>query len=73
MGGAVAYLLAIDLLRDYTSIIPHDVVVKVIVFGAPRCGNSRLVEHWLNLKHNWASNRGEGSCVEISVKAHNDG
>jgi hypothetical protein len=73
MGGAMAYLLALDLLRDHMNEIPRDVIFKLIVFGAPRCGNDKLVQHWLDVKRKWDTERGPGSCLEISVKAYNDG
>lgn len=73
MGGALSYLLALDLLLYGRVQLPAGLPIKLAVFGAPRCGNEKLVELWLELVKDYRAVNGEGSFKELSVKAYNDG
>jgi hypothetical protein len=74
MGGSVSYLLAIDLLStgsvNDTALPPS---FTVAVFGAPRTGNSALVDHWCELVDAFRKEHGQNTFKEYSVKAYNDG
>lgn len=72
MGGAVSYLLAIDLLSS-PEVLPSGLVLKIAVFGAPRVGNRHLVEFWQTLTSTFRARRGQNALVEYAVKAYNDG
>ena len=73
MGGALSHLLAIDLLTPGGLEFPQDLRIKIVVFGAPRCGNAALVQLWLGLAKEYREKHGEGSIKELSVKAYRDG
>lgn len=73
MGGALSHLLAIDLLTPGGLEFPKDLRIKIVVFGAPRCGNAALVEFWLVLAKEYRKKHGVNSIKELSVKAYRDG
>ncbi|GJE86096.1 lipase family protein [Phanerochaete sordida] len=73
MGGAVAYLLAIDLLLMEGSQSVGDTPVTVAAFGTPRVGNTALVEAWQDAVQKRRERLGERAVREYSVKAFNDG
>jgi hypothetical protein len=73
MGGAVSHLLAIDLLTPGGVQLPPLLRLKLAVFGAPRCGNPKLLQFWFDLTKEYRSKNGEDSLKEYSVKAYNDG
>ena len=73
MGGALSYLLALDLLLPGRVELPAGLPVKLAVFGAPRCGNEKLVQLWLDLVKDYRAKNGDESFKELSVKAYNDG
>lgn len=74
MGGAVSYLLAIDLLTEpFLDILPRGMAFKLAVFGAPRVGDNNLSELWNVLIGCYRAQYGEQAFVEYSVKAYNDG
>ncbi|KAK7462749.1 hypothetical protein VKT23_007334 [Stygiomarasmius scandens] len=72
MGGAVSYLLCLDLLSK-PDVIPN-IPIKLVVFGAPRPGDQKLVKYWQELLHDFRKrHNNESSFQEYSVKAYNDG
>lgn len=73
MGGALAYLLTIDLLTPGDVELPPLLRLKLAVFGAPRCANPKLLQFWSDLTREYRSKNGEDSLKEYSVKAYNDG
>ena len=75
MGGAVAYLLLLDLLRPDQQFLrlPFGVALKIVVFGAPRVANEALVRCWKHRIEAYRTLHGEQSICERSVKAFNDG
>lgn len=73
MGGALSHLLAIDLLTPGGLDLPKGLPIKIVVFGAPRCGNAALVELWLSLTKDYREKYGVDSIKELSVKAYRDG
>lgn len=74
MGGALAFLLALDLLTLPSlsdALLPPGVRLKVVGYGSPRVGNARLVQLWRETLH---AHREKGrEIVEYLVKAYNDG
>jgi hypothetical protein len=72
MGGAVSYLLAVDILAD-SSQIPSGLPIKIVVFGAPRCGNATMSRCWHELVDEYRKKNGEGALQEYSVRGYNDG
>jgi hypothetical protein len=73
LGGALSYLLAIDLLAPGGLELPPGLPLKLAVFGAPRCGNTQLSQLWLELVKQYRAKNGVDSLKEYSVKAYNDG
>jgi hypothetical protein len=73
LGGALSYLLAIDVLALSGMKLPPGLALKLAVFGAPRCGNLQLLQLWLDLTEEYRTKNGEDSLKEFSVKAYNDG
>lgn len=71
MGGAVSYLLMLDLLRENT--LPAHVKLQIIVYGAPRSGDRELCKYWRELVRSRREAHGESSITEYSVKTYNDG
>ncbi|KAH8103960.1 Alpha/Beta hydrolase protein [Cristinia sonorae] len=71
MGGSVAYLLCLDLLlAENASMFSNNVALSVVVFGAPRTGNAKLVEYFHSLVKSF---REEHTFTEYSIKGYNDG
>jgi hypothetical protein len=64
LGGVMSYLFALDLLREQTT----RKRVKLAVFGSPRIGNDRLVEHWQGLINSQVA-----EVKDYSVRVYNDG
>lgn len=73
LGGALSYLVALDLLLLDSNLLPPGLALKVIAFGAPRCGNPKLSQYWSELVNAYRIKYGEDSLREYSVKAYNDG
>lgn len=73
LGGAMAYLLALDLLVSDSSKLLGDSPMTVVAFGAPRVGNAALVEVWRNAVKDRREKNGEQAVREYAVKAFNDG
>lgn len=73
LGGAMSYLLAIDLLISGGLELQPALPLKLAVFGSPRCGNTQLSQLWLELAQNYRTRNGADSLKEYSVKAYNDG
>jgi hypothetical protein len=73
MGGAMSYLLALDLLQDSSTIRINGINIKLVVFGCPRVGDPALVEYWHELVGAYRESHGEAAVTEYSVKAYNDG
>jgi len=72
MGGAMAYLLANDLLQS-DDIISPSVPFKLVAFGAPRVGDQDFVNSWNTLLDDYRSEHGSDSIHEYCIKAYNDG
>lgn len=74
MGGAVAYLLLLDIVADGTLLdgytLPH---LTIAAFGSPRAGNERLAQYWHEVSAAHRNEHGADSLREYAVKAHNDG
>lgn len=73
MGGALSHLLAVDLLAPGCLDVPHGLIIKLVIFGAPRSGNPKLSQFWVDLLKDYRSKHGEDSFKEYSVKAYKDG
>jgi len=73
LGGALSYLLAIDLLAPSDLELPLGLPLKLAVFGSPRCGNAQMSQLWRELVNNYRTKNGKESLKEYSVKAYNDG
>jgi predicted lipase len=73
LGGALSYLLAIDLLAPSDLELPLGLPLKLAVFGSPRCGNAQMSQLWRELVDNYRTKNGKESLKEYSVKAYNDG
>lgn len=72
MGGAVAYFLMLDLLAGH--ITPaYTTKLKLVVFGSPRPGDTKLAKSWQELLKSYRNKNGEDSVTEYSVKGYNDG
>ncbi|KAK7047280.1 hypothetical protein VNI00_006511 [Paramarasmius palmivorus] len=69
MGGAMSYLLMLDLLR-LNDVVSPEMPLKLVVFGAPRVGDVQLAQYWAELVQDRKRN---GPFREYSVKAYNDG
>ncbi|KAF9043494.1 alpha/beta-hydrolase [Hymenopellis radicata] len=63
MGGAISYLLALDILTGTVS-IPAGCRIKTVTFGSPRAGDDNLVRYWRECA---------SSITELCVKGYNDG
>jgi hypothetical protein len=72
MGGAISYLLMLDILSS-TMPIPSNVKLKIVVFGAPRLGDLAFVEYWREQVRGHRERYGQSSLEEYSVKGYNDG
>ncbi|TFK26085.1 alpha/beta-hydrolase [Coprinopsis marcescibilis] len=73
MGGAVAYLLCIDILSEGHFTFKSPPVIKLVTFGLPRVGDSTLVFHFRGLADQYRDKHGWDSFSEYSVRAFNDG
>ncbi|KAF5368819.1 hypothetical protein D9758_002967 [Tetrapyrgos nigripes] len=72
MGGALSYLLCLDLLAK-TDVIPNK-PIKLVVFGAPRPGDEKLAKYWQELVDGYRKrNEKDSFFQEYCVKAYNDG
>lgn len=73
MGGAIASFLSIHLMNE-KDLVPKDVTLKLIAFGAPRCVNQDFArKYWPQVVDSYCAVRGEHAFIEYSVKAFNDG
>lgn len=72
MGGAVAYLLALDLLVEASESL-GGLHITIAAFGAPRVGNAALVQTWRDVVQSRRGKGGERVVREYAVKAFNDG
>ncbi|TFL03753.1 alpha/beta-hydrolase [Pterulicium gracile] len=70
MGGALAYLLVLDLLKPGERVAP---VVTLVTFGCPRVGDARLTEYWWGLKSVYEEKHGADAVRELTIRAHKDG
>lgn len=73
MGAAMAYLLALDMLREDPLLDLRGVAIKVAVFGCPRVGDAALVEYWQERVGAYRKLYGIDAVLEYSVKAYMDG
>jgi len=75
LGGAIASLLALDLLtsEDVPSMLLDGVALKIVGFGSPRAGNAELVAVWQDAVKRRREKEGEDSVKEYLVKAYRDG
>ncbi|KAF8155574.1 Alpha/Beta hydrolase protein [Crassisporium funariophilum] len=71
MGGCIAYLLCMDLLAE--DLIADGLKLQIAVFGAPRTGDSDLVEYYQDLVASYRERQGRDAFREYSVKGYNDG
>ncbi|THV04776.1 alpha/beta-hydrolase [Dendrothele bispora CBS 962.96] len=72
MGGAVSYLLSLDLLST-PDVVPN-IPIKLVVFGAPRPGDQKLAKYWQEVVRDFRKrNNDDRFFQEYSVKAYNDG
>ncbi|TFK57278.1 alpha/beta-hydrolase [Heliocybe sulcata] len=72
MGGAMSYLLALDLLLEKEILLPG-LRIKLAVFGSPRVGNKRLARVWRKAVDDYRMEYGQEALLEYSVKIYNDG
>lgn len=72
MGGSLCYLFCMDILADKDTWIPG-ISLKLAVFGAPRTGDTGLVDHFRTLVVEFRQKWGKNSFKEYSVKGFNDG
>ncbi|KAH7915782.1 Alpha/Beta hydrolase protein [Hygrophoropsis aurantiaca] len=73
MGGALCHLLAFDLLTDESNVVSNGMMLQVVTFGAPRCGNLLLVHCWRNIIKDYRAQHGENAIKEYAIKGYNDG
>ncbi|KDQ63729.1 hypothetical protein JAAARDRAFT_389250 [Jaapia argillacea MUCL 33604] len=74
MGGALCYLLAIDLLIEPDKdLVPPGTNIKLASFGSPRVGDEKLVKEWRALISAYRSKYGTTAFQEYHVKGYNDG
>ena len=74
LGGAIASLLALDLLTsDDAAHLLTGVKMTVVGFGSPRAGNTKLVTAWRDAVRARQEKEGERFVREYLVKAYNDG
>ncbi|KIK68718.1 hypothetical protein GYMLUDRAFT_153740 [Collybiopsis luxurians FD-317 M1] len=74
MGGAVSYLLLLDQLLVPNDILPANLRIKLVAFGAPRPGDAHLADYYRELVDEYRKkNGGDSAFSEYLVKAYNDG
>ncbi|KAJ7100008.1 Alpha/Beta hydrolase protein [Mycena belliarum] len=73
MGGTVSQFLLLDILRDENLVSAGSIPLKLVVFGAPRCGTNNLANYWQELLAKRRKQYGDASISEYSVKTYNDG
>jgi hypothetical protein len=71
MGGALAYLFAIEIMTH--RVLPSGIAIKVAAYGVPRVGNLQLQQHWRDVVNDFRTKNGDSSIEVYSVKAYNDG
>ena len=72
MGGALSYLLAMDILAGSCP-LPPGTTVTVATFGCPRLGDAALSEFWQQLVTKYQAANGEASVKDYGVRGLNDG
>lgn len=72
MGGAVCYLLLLDLLVS-NDLMPARLPIKVAIFGAPRPGDAKLSKYYQEMVAEYRKKNGDAAFSEYLVKAYNDG
>lgn len=72
MGGAISYLLTIDVLAGNAP-VREGCRLKVVSFGSPRAGDDSLVKHWRASVTSYRNAHGQDSLIELCVKGFNDG
>lgn len=73
LGGAMSFLLALDLLVSEASNTVSEIDMTVMAFGAPRVGNAALARVWRDAVQRRREKKGERAVREYLVKAYNDG
>ena len=75
LGGAVASLLAFDLLtaEDVPRSLLDGVILKLVGFGSPRAGDRKLVKVWRDAVAQRKEKHGEDSVQEYLIKGYRDG
>lgn len=75
LGGAVASLLAFDLLtaEDVPRSLLDGVILKLVGFGSPRAGDPKLVKVWRDAVAQRKEKHGEDSVQEYLIKGYRDG
>ncbi|EPQ52592.1 alpha/beta-hydrolase [Gloeophyllum trabeum ATCC 11539] len=71
MGGALGYLLALDLLGN-DALLPSGLTLKLAFFGTARVGNEELCSLWRQRVRSYREKNGENSLDDYSVKINND-
>ncbi|KAF9533748.1 Alpha/Beta hydrolase protein [Crepidotus variabilis] len=72
MEGSIAYLLCLDLLADYDAMI-STLRIRIVSFGAPRTGDTQLVNYFHTKVEAFWQRSGRASFVEYAVKGYSDG
>ncbi|KAG6915511.1 hypothetical protein DXG01_011136 [Tephrocybe rancida] len=76
LGGSISYLACMDFLSAdslHTSARARTLSVTLAAFGAPRTGDTKLVEFWKELVAIYRRSHGAEKMIEYSVRAYNDG
>lgn len=73
LGGAMSFLLALDLLVSKESNLVAETDMTIMAFGAPRVGNAALARVWREAVRGRREKRGERAVRECLIKAFNDG
>ncbi|KAJ8507689.1 hypothetical protein ONZ45_g9973 [Pleurotus djamor] len=73
MGGAVSSLLMLTILTDNAILDKPSLPLKLVVYGAPRCGDAGMADYWNELVAARRTKYGDNSFKEYAIKAYNDG
>lgn len=73
MGAAVSYILLLDQILVSNDLIPADLPIKLVAFGAPRPGDANLSMYYQELIGAYRRKNGDDAFSEYLVKAYNDG
>ena len=74
MGGSIAYLLCLDLFADHQKWLKDlNINIKVVTFGAPRTGDSALVDYFQEMSLSYQKVQGQDAFRDYPIKGYNDG